>query len=204
MKSNEYDSIDPVEVTMVTTEDGKTEFRKKSIASSVYELDDELKKALNSAGEDGSVPGVTSIQEAAISFLANEENSYKDKICLQYLIRLHLDRVKALESLLTNMHEAAQKRYVPEAMENEGITKISIAGVGTVYLQGDMYVSMNSAKKEEAYKWLDDNGNGDLIKPVVNSSSLSALIKKMIGDGFEVPADLINIQPYTKAVIKSK
>lgn len=204
MKGDEYDSIDPVEVTMVTTEEDKTEFRKKSIAFDVYELDAEMKKSLNSAGEDDSVADMAATKESVILFLADEANSYKDKICLQYLIRLNLDRVKALEALLTSMHESAQKKYVPEAMEDEGITKISIAGVGTVYLQGDMYVSMNAAKKEEAYKWLDDNGNGDLIKPVVNSSSLSALIKKMIGDGFEVPADLINIQPYTKAVIKSK
>lgn len=138
------------------------------------------------------------------AFLEKEDNDYKDKIRLQYAIRSWFDKIVAIEKALGAMHEAAQKKYVPEAMENEGIEKISIAGIGTVYLQSDMYVSMVAERKEEAYKWLEDMGNGDLIKPTVNSSSLSALIKGMVKDGVEVPADLINTTPYTKAVIKTK
>lgn len=144
------------------------------------------------------------LENSVVTFLSSESIPYKAKIVMQYMLRNWLDKVGSIEKALSHLHEMAQKQYVPEALENEGIEKLTLAGVGTVYLQDDCYVSINSERKEEAYQWLDDEGNGDLIKPSINASSLSALIKKKLKNGDEVPADLIKMTPYTKAVIKTK
>lgn len=134
--------------------------------------------------------------------LSNESLGYKDKIRIQFEARKRLDAVKSVEKILAELHEQAQKRYVPEAMDAEDIEKVSISGVGTVYLQSDMYVSMVPERREEMYEWLRNTGNGDLIKPTVNGSSLTSLVRNMIKDGATVPADLVNVTLYTKAVIR--
>lgn len=134
--------------------------------------------------------------------LEDDDEELKNKIQIQHKLRILLDVLESQVKQVKEVYDAAFKKYVPEAMEGEDVEKISIKGVGTVYLQGDMYVSVVTDKKEAAYQWLEDTGNGDIIKPTVNASSLSSLIKGLVKDGQPVPSKLFNITPYTKAVIK--
>ncbi|MBT9158757.1 MAG: hypothetical protein DDT26_00004 [Dehalococcoidia bacterium] len=90
---------------------------------------------------------------------------------------------------------------VPERFEEEGISNIKVDGVGRVQLAGDIYAGIIRGSEEKAFEWLGDNGRGDLIKRTVNSSSIKAVLKKMISDGEEVPATLFKAEPFTRASI---
>lgn len=47
--------------------------------------------------------------------------------------------------------------------------------------------------KDEAFEWLRNNELGDLIKPTVNASSLSAAAKEQIENGQELPEELFRV-----------
>ena len=89
---------------------------------------------------------------------------------------------------------------LPEAMENAGFEKMTIADVGTVYIRADLYASIPAAVKEEAWAWLVDNGHGDLISSTINGSTFKAWCKEQIKAGEALP-DLFKVTPYTMAVI---
>lgn len=90
---------------------------------------------------------------------------------------------------------------IPTVMEDEGIERISVAGVGRVSLTADMHVSIKADAKPAFYDWLRDNGRTDLISETVNPSTLKAAVKKMIRDGEETPHHLLNISPFVRASI---
>jgi len=90
---------------------------------------------------------------------------------------------------------------VPTKMEDDGVDKITISGVGRVSLTADMHVSIKADMKEKFYEWLRDNGRTDLISETVNASTLKAAVKGMYKAGEEVPEDLLNVSPFTRASI---
>ena len=90
---------------------------------------------------------------------------------------------------------------IPQMMEDSGVKNINVEGVGRVSLTADMHVSVKAEMKEAFYLWLRDNGREDLIQPTVNSSTLKATVKNMVKKGEEIPDDLLNVSPFTRASI---
>lgn len=90
---------------------------------------------------------------------------------------------------------------IPAKMEEEGVDRITATGIGRVSLTADMHVSIKADQKERFFEWLGDNGRGDLITANVNPSTLKAAVKKMFRDGEQVPEDMLNVSPFTRASI---
>ena len=90
---------------------------------------------------------------------------------------------------------------IPGQMEDEGIDRITVSGVGRVSLTADMHVSVKADKKPEFFEWLRDNGRGDLLQENINPSTLKATIKGLVENGEEIPEDLLNVSPFTRAAI---
>lgn len=90
---------------------------------------------------------------------------------------------------------------IPAKMEEDGVDRISVAGIGRVSLTSDMHVSIKADQKEAFYDWLRDNGRGDLIQESVNASTLKATVKNMFKSGEDIPEELLNVSPFTRASI---
>ena len=90
---------------------------------------------------------------------------------------------------------------IPGKMEDEGIDRITVSGVGRVALTADMHVSVKADKKAEFFDWLRDNGRGDLLQENINPSTLKATVKGLVKNGEEIPEDLLNVSPFTRASI---
>lgn len=90
---------------------------------------------------------------------------------------------------------------VPSAMEDGGVDRITVAGIGRVSLTADMHVSVKAEQKEKFYDWLRDNGRGDLLQENVNPSTLKAAVKNMLRNGEELPDGMLNVSPFTRASI---
>jgi len=110
------------------------------------------------------------------------------------------ETLKKVNSRFDHLRLAA----IPNKMDEEGIPNITIEGIGRVSLTSDAYVSIKAGMKDQAWQWLSDNGHGDLITETVNPSSLKAAVKQMIGKAEEVPEDLFNVTPFTRASITRK
>lgn len=90
---------------------------------------------------------------------------------------------------------------VPSKMEEDGVDRINVTGIGRVSLTADMHVSVKAEQRSEFFVWLRDNGRGDLLQENINPSTLKAAVKKMFRDGEEVPDQLLNVSPFTRASI---
>lgn len=99
------------------------------------------------------------------------------------------------------LYDYLRLALVPERFEEDGISNMKVEGVGRVQLAGDLYAGIIKGNEEQAFEWLDDNGRGDLVKKTVNSSSIKAVLKKMLADGEEIPAELFKAEPFTRASI---
>ena len=90
---------------------------------------------------------------------------------------------------------------IPAKMEEDGVDRINVTGVGRVSLSADMHVSIKAEKKEQFHEWLRDNGRGDLLQENINPSTLKAAVKGMYKKGEDIPEDLLNVSPFTRASI---
>lgn len=90
---------------------------------------------------------------------------------------------------------------IPTKMEEDGVDRINVTGIGRVSLTADMHVSVKADQKPEFFVWLRDNGRGDLLQENINPSTLKAAVKKMFREGEEVPDQLLNVSPFTRASI---
>lgn len=125
-----------------------------------------------------------------------------------------VDLITAM-STLQNRKEAAEDQLriinkefdflritkIPAKMEEDGVDRINVTGIGRVSLTADMHVSVKADQKERFFTWLQDNGRGDLITANVNPSTLKAAVKKMYREGEEIPDDMLNVSPFTRASI---
>jgi len=76
-----------------------------------------------------------------------------------------------------------------ELMDANGATSTAkYDGVGYVSLGTPaLYASCTKDNEEELFSFLKQQAREDLIKPTVNSRSLSAFVKEIISSGHEVP-----------------
>lgn len=89
-----------------------------------------------------------------------------------------------------------EKAIVPEKMEKDGTDMVRIPDLARSFsLQQRMSATM--VDKDVAFEWLRANGNGDLIQPTVNASSLTALCRNlMTEEGIDPPEDAVKISTY--------
>lgn len=87
--------------------------------------------------------------------------------------------------------------YVPDYMDDQGVSSVKIEDVGRLGLTDDLRVKI--LDKESVYDWLEENDLGDLITSTINSSTLKATLRRRLIKGQEVPGDLFELSPFTRA-----
>lgn len=92
---------------------------------------------------------------------------------------------------------------IPDYMEDNDIDKLSVDGVGTVFLQQKVYASVKADEREAFYEWLRDNGNGDLVKETVHPSTLNAFAKEQLSEGKALP-EMCEARLYPTAMLRRK
>ena len=122
----------------------------------------------------------------------------EDAIRMQAKMKDLLEAATLVKSAFEKRHDWLRTAVVPPKMEERGITKIALAGIGRVHLQDDVFVSTED--KEKAFNWFDINGLGNMITKTINGSTLAAFIRQRIKSGEEMPEG-VKITPYTKSVL---
>ena len=101
-------------------------------------------------------------------------------------IRLLLDEMNESVKLLEDTLNDLKTNVVPAAFEREHVTSFNTANGYRVTTSVAVRASIRADMKADAYAWLQQHGLGDIITPTVNASTLSAVAKKMMGDGIEL------------------
>ena len=120
------------------------------------------------------------------------------------------EQEKKLKELKRNQ-ELLSGEVIPTMMTEMNISTLKLADGSAVEVKPVYGASIPVAKKEEAFKWLRDNGLGDLIKNEVTvafgrnedtKASQYAILAK--GQGFE-PVQKLKVEPMTlKALVRER
>lgn len=143
-------------------------------------------------------------QEDKVDRKAKYRDEYKgaslnDMIRAMHKVRQIKEEYEDKLKELNAHYDVLRIELIPGKMEEEGIERIAIEGVGRVSLTADMYVSV--ADKSGFFGWLRKHKLGDLIKEQVPSSTLKAFVKNRIIKGTPVPTELVKVTPFTRASI---
>lgn len=100
---------------------------------------------------------------------------------LSEIAKYYYDLQTQHETLKKELKELEEKWteveiQLQEAMVNEGVNTIKLAGVGTFMMKTKNYLSVTAANKEQFFPYLQESGNGGLLKLDVNSRTLSAFL----------------------------
>jgi len=90
-------------------------------------------------------------------------------------------------------------RRIPDMMGAIPVQTATFPGLGRVQLAADLYASTRKGMKPEAMKWLRDLGYEGMIQETYNASSLKALFRRQIVEGIDIPDDIFNVTPFTRA-----
>jgi hypothetical protein len=99
---------------------------------------------------------------------------------------------------LKKMAEVLTTKTIPELMNDLGMDKARLRGIGELKIVPELYCSIPAAVREEAKQWLSEHGYGDLITETVNASTLRAWAKEQLLNGVEIPDELFRLFPVTK------
>lgn len=116
-------------------------------------------------------------------------------------IKEALEEAGEVKTILQKISDSYSKHILPARMEEEGIETVRIEGIGRLQTKSDIYCNCPAPNREALQDWLVDHGHGSLISQSVNASTLKAFIKEQMKEGNPVPDDLLNIEPYSMAVI---
>lgn len=118
-------------------------------------------------------------------------------------VRGELDALKEVKSPLEKLHQFLKETKIPEKMDDEGISTMTIDGLGRLGLTSDLYARIPAESREGAWKWLRDHNHGDIIKETVNAGTLKAVMKSILKDPEQVqpPEELFKLTPVSRASI---
>ncbi len=113
------------------------------------------------------------------------------------------DRLKEEQKQAEKWYDFISIFVLPEKMEDEAMETMKVAGIGRVSLRGDMQCSTAKGMQPNMLAWCRENDMEDLITEGVNGSTMKAFVKEQMGKGKDgnYPEELLNIYPYTRAVI---
>lgn len=81
---------------------------------------------------------------------------------------------------------------LPALMEAQGIDTFRVAGVGSVTLATDTYVSVLADDRPVLYDWLKETGNDSLITESVHHQTLTSFVKEKLEAGDDIP-DVVKV-----------
>lgn len=115
--------------------------------------------------------------------------------------KTRLDAATKEKANLQKKYDALRIGMIPERMDEEELTTLTVEGIGRVSLTPDIFSSVPGETKDEAWDWLRDNGHGEIIKETINAGTLKAVLKAMMKKGEDFPTELFKVIPYSRASI---
>lgn len=95
-----------------------------------------------------------------------------------------------LEEALSAINERIKQLAtvdLAKLMEDAGVEKQTIKGLGTIYLGSDFYASVLKEDRPKLYDWMREHGHGDIVQDYVFPQTLTAFMREQLGANNPVP-----------------
>jgi hypothetical protein len=144
-----------------------------------------------------------------VQTLLDEANTRGDVaaelVQLYSYIRTVKEHIDELFKHTDTMLAALASGRIPEAFEREQLQTLTTAEGDRATVVQKLYASILAEKREQAFKWLRDNGHESLITEVVNAQTLSAFARAEAEQGRELPEETFTThQKPTVTLTRSK
>jgi len=138
---------------------------------------------------------------ADIEEIANDDVT---KLCKATVaLRDVKDEASAMLDVIKSHYSRLTTDRLPKALEKSEMSSVRIDG-HLFSVTSKLFASIPENKREEGFKWLRDNGLGDVIKETANPKTLSSAIKTMIDEeGVTPPSDAITVHIQENISIRS-
>jgi len=100
------------------------------------------------------------------------------------------ERLAAREKEINKRLKILAEHDLPEYLEENEIDKVSVDGVGTIFIQQQVYVNVKADGRETLYAELRETGNEALIQDYVFPSTLKAFCKDQLSNGKPLPTSV--------------
>lgn len=136
---------------------------------------------------------------------ANNQWGLAELVNLQAAANNALSAIKEVQTEAQKIFDHLRYRLVPNALEDAGMERASVKGVGTVYLADDLRTQIKDM--EAVAEVLRKHGMGELVRETVHGQTLKALVKEFMQEGKEQELldelqKVVNVQPFTVARIR--
>lgn len=136
-----------------------------------------------------------------ISSLALQQLDWESKIT-----QLTVDLEHAQDAL-----RQIQEYLLPETMVSAGMSEFKLVNGSKITIKNDVYASIRKDFIDDAVKWLDENGLGDIVKDKINinfgrgeSEEARKVIEFCKANGYDA-GETLSVHPQTlKATIKEQ
>lgn len=130
-----------------------------------------------------------------------ETMSLRDMAAFLKELKKALEEVKEMQSQIQVQHDFLSQNVIPDKMDDEGVNTVNYDGIGRLQCAADIRCSVLKKDRKALHSWLSANGHGSLISEGVNSSTLKAFVKERMKEEKEIPKDILQITPYSKASV---
>lgn len=157
---------------------------------------DKFNENLSKANESLEELKVLLRKLSEVKEIDSDGNTINEVIAMQQELNLLYKDMDSIKSAFYSTVNAFRLHKSVEIMEDQGLTSMKVENVGTATLMDDISTSVLDADKLAS--WLIEEGHDSLIKETVNSSSLKALIRRLMKEGQSTPKDdIVKVTPYT-------
>ena len=126
--------------------------------------------------------------------------SLKDMAQHMKEVKEKLDEAKEIKSELQKEYDHLRLNKIPEKLDEEGVANVTFPDIGRVQATSDIYAAIPAAQKDEAWKWLRENGHGGIIVDYIHPGTLKATLKSLVKKGESLP-DCFKVTPFSRASI---
>jgi hypothetical protein len=112
-----------------------------------------------------------------------------------------LDEATDIKTSLQKEYDHVRMNVIPGILDDQGVSTITLDDIGRISLTSDIFASIPSEFKDQAWDWLRENGHGDIIKETINAGTLKAVLKAVITKGEQLPEGLFKVTPFSRASI---
>lgn len=103
-------------------------------------------------------------------------------------LRELIDEKEKVEARLKDINKQIVKVEtidLPKLMEDNEIPSFKVAGVGTIFLTTEVYVSVLKDDRPKLYEWAREQGHGGMITDWIFPNTFTAFVKRQLDDQVE-------------------
>ena len=134
-----------------------------------------------------AIKGVGEAIDVAMRYFASIEPDDVPKLLRAFkALKEHKEELDSWIEVLNKFYNQLSYETIPAAFERVGVDSIKLSGRN--FVVGVRFnASIPQDKQNEGFKWLEEHGLGALIRPTVNSKSLSSALSSYIEANAEEP-----------------